>query len=519
MPAALEMRGITKRYGSLLANEGIDLSVGGGEVHAIVGENGAGKTTLMHILCGLVRPDLGEVVVDGQALPLGDPRAALNAGLGLVAQQLSVVPALTAWENVVLGREPVRRGRLDRRAAIEATAGLARSLGVSLPLDVPVETLPLSMRQIVEILKALHRRARILVLDEPTSALAPAETARLLAMVRRFRDAGTTVLLVTHRIGEVLDTADRATVLRLGRRVETFERGDLQADRLVRAIVGERAEAGSAVLESVRPRTRPYRRPREEDGPLLEIEGLKVEADGRALIDGLDVRVGRGEILGIVGVAGNGQRELAGAVTGRFRAAAGAIRMDGRDVTRHSQRDRRAAGLAVIPEDRVSEGLIPTFTLTENLALGFHRRFGGRWGLDLEEMARHAARLTDRFDIRAVDSRQHVSSLSGGNQQKVVVARELAGDPVLVVAIHPTRGLDLTAAAFVHAQLEAVRGRGGGVLLMSSDLEESMALSDRIAVIYRGGVVGEQSCDGFDAEALGMMMTGGVAPSTDPTRG
>ena len=516
MAAAVKMRDITRRYGALVANDGIDLSVDGGEVHAIVGENGAGKSTLMRILCGLVRPDRGTVVVGGKALSPGDPGAALDAGLGLVAQQLSLVPTLTAWENVVLGREPARWGRLDRGAAIEASAGLARSLGAAVPLDVPVEALPLSMRQIVEIMKALYRRARVLVLDEPTSALAPSESARLLAMVRGFRDAGTTVLLVTHRLSEVLDCADRATVLRRGRRVRTFEHDELQADRLVRAIVGETIETEAAAQESGGPVTR-HRRPlREETGFLLEIEGLEVHGGGHALVDGLDLRVGRGEVLGIAGVAGNGQRELAGAVTGRFRTAAGAIWIDGRDVTRHSQAGRRAAGLAVIPEDRSIEGLIPTLSLTENLALGCHRRFGGRWRLDLEAMADHAVHLMDRFDIRAVDPRQPVSSLSGGNQQKVVVARELAGDPILVVAVRPTRGLDLTATAFVHAQLEAVRERGAGVLLISSDLEESMALSDRIAVIYRGSIVGEQLRGGFDAAALGGMMTGGQATSNDP---
>jgi simple sugar transport system ATP-binding protein len=519
MCAAVEMRGITKRYGSLLANDGIDLHVGSGQIHAIVGENGAGKTTLIRILCGLTEADRGEAVVDGQALPPGNPRAALDAGLGLVAQQLSLVPTLTAWENVVLGREPARRGRLDRRAAVAASAELAQSLGVDVPPDVPVETLPLSTRQIVEIMKALYRRARILVLDEPTSALAPAESERLLVMLRRFRDAGTTVILVTHRIREVVDCADRVTVLRRGHLVETFARDNLGQEVLVRAIVGEGEDRVPGVSGSAEPETTAPQGLESGVGPILEVEGLRVEVGGRVPVDGLDLTVGRGEIVGIAGVAGNGQRELAGAVTGRLSATTGAIRLRESDVTRLSPSERRAAGIAVIPEDRTREGLIPTFSLLENLVLGRQRRFRGKWGLDRSAMAGHASRLMDRFDIRADDPGLPVSTLSGGNQQKALLARELAGSPALVVAIRPTGGLDVRATAFAHAQLDSVRRRGGGVLLISPDLEEATALSDRISVLYRGRVVGEQVRGGFCVEALGRMMTTGKEMSLNPTDG
>ena len=522
MIPAITMRDITVRYGPMVANDAVDLAVQPGEMHAVVGENGAGKTTLMHVLCGLVRPDTGTVCVDGRVLPPGRPDAALDAGVGLVAQHFSLIPPLSVWENVVLGCEPVRWGCLERRKARAQTADLVERLGVSLPVDAPVESLPLGVRQIVEIAKALYRRARILILDEPTSALSPPEADRLFTLVTRLRDDGTTVLLVTHRIREVQAHATRATVLRRGRIVRTFDRDDFDAGTLVQAIVGSREDGaspahrnGSSVPFSA---SRKGAKAQRDTGTmqgrplrsetLLQIERLDGPTGTRASLDSLTLAVHRSEILGIAGVAGNGQQALVRAVTGLSPVRAGRIVLNGRDITRDSVAARRAAGLGFIPEDRHVEGMIPGFSIRDNLLLGSQRRHTGVRGLDFNAVTAHAMDLIARFDIRCEGPHQLAHRLSGGNQQKMVVARELSRRPDLILAVQPTRGLDIRAAAFVHRQLMDVRARSGGVLLISSDLEELMALSDRIAVLYRGRAMGVQSRETFDSEALGRMMTG-----------
>ena len=504
MEPAVHLRRITKRYGALLANDAIDLTVAPGDLHAIVGENGAGKTTLMHILCGLLSPDSGEVKVEGRALPPGDPRAALRAGVGLVAQHFSLVPTLTVWENVVLGREPARWGRLDRRRAIARTAALADRLGVTLPLDAPVETLPIGLQQTVEILKALHRRARILILDEPTSSLSPPEAGRLFDLVARLRQAGATILLVTHRLREVQDHATRATVLRNGRLVQTFNRDEIDPAPLVRAIVGSpESEPAPAFGAPDRPEPAP------RSGEVrLQIHNLTVSAQGHTPVDRLSLTLHRGEMLGLAGVVGNGQQELVGALTGQLPVRSGRILLNGRDLTRLPVAARRAAGLCLIPEDRQAEGLIPAFSLRDNLILGNQRDYASLRGLNFPAMAARAQDLMDRFDIRTTGPLQPAARLSGGNQQKAVIARELSRNPDLVLAVQPTRGLDLKATAFLHDQLKAVCARGGSILLISSDLEELLALSDRIAAIYRGRIAGDLPRNAFDEETLGKMMTG-----------
>jgi len=507
---------ITVRYGPVVANDAVNLTVQPGEMHAVLGENGAGKTTLMHVLCGLVRPNSGTVCVAGRALPPGRPDAALAAGVGLVAQHFSLVPPLSVWENVVLGCEPARWGWLERRKARAQTAALVARLGVSLAVDAPVAGLPLGVRQIVEIAKALYRRARILILDEPTSALSPPEADRLFALVARLREDGTTVLLVTHRIREAQAHASRATVVRRGRIVRTFDRGDFDAGTLVQAIVGSRDgdapfhRSGRSVAFSAS-RTGAKTQGNVDamqSETLLRIERLDGPAGARAPLDGLTLAVHHGEILGIAGVAGNGQQALVRVVTGLSPVRAGRMVLNGRDVTRDSVAARRAAGLGYIPEDRRAEGLVPGFSVRDNLLLGSQRRYTGVRGLDFRAVTAYSEDLIARFDIRCEGSHQPADRLSGGNQQKVVVARALSRRPGLVLAMQPTRGLDIRAAAFVHRQLMAVRARGGGVLFISSDLEELMALSDRIAVLYRGRVMGVQPCEDFDAEALGKMMTG-----------
>ena len=496
---AIQFHNVTKRYGNVAANEGIDMIVREGDVHAIVGENGAGKSTLMHILCGLVCPDDGEVRVFGDALPPGEPKASLDAGVGLVAQHFSLVPTHTAWENVVLGAEPTSWGILDKRRAIEETADLAESLGVEIPLDTPVGLLPVGIRQAVEIAKALYRKARILVLDEPTSVLSPPETRQLFDLVDRMRESGTTVLLVTHRIQEVMSHADRATVLRRGRVVREFDRTELNTESLIEAIVGNHRNIGSSQARL---------RNTEIGPPLLSVKGLRIAKPGVPEICDFDLQVNEGEILGIAGVVGNGQNEIVEAINGRIPAEDGSIKLAGKELRNQSVNERRAAGVGTVPEDRQLEGFVPSFSVRDNLILGEHGRFSGIGGLNFSRMNDYARSVSDRFDIRASETTQEVSHLSGGNQQKVILARELSRKPKILLALQPTRGLDVGSTAFVHQQLDEVRNRGGAVLLVSADLEELMGISDRIAVMYRGRKVGELEREDFDEEILGRMMTG-----------
>ena len=494
---AVEMRGITKRYGALTATDGVDLAVAKGEIHAVVGENGAGKSTLMHVLSGLVRPEEGVVRVNGAPLRLGEPSSAADAGVGLVAQHFSLVGPFTAWENVVLGREPGGWARVDRAGAVEATDALARKLGIRFSPDAPVGDLPVGMRQTIEIVKALYRGAEILVLDEPTATLSPPEANRFFSVIHRLRRTGTTILLVTHRVREVLDHAARATVLREGRVVRTFARAEIDAEMLVRAVMGGEREGRGGTEDR-----------RGAGAPLLELEGLRVSPEGHAQLEGLDLTVRRGEILGVAGVSGNGQRALTGAITGTLPVESGAIRLAGTEITGVSVRARREAGLAYIPEDRHDEGIIPDFTVRDNLILGRQGAFARVWGLDVSAMEAYARRLAERFDIRAQSLLQPARHLSGGNQQKLVVARELGRDPLFVLAADPTRGLDFRSSAFVLRELRSVRARGGGVLVFSSDLEAPFSVSDRIVVIYRGRIVGVRCREAFDASTLGRWMTG-----------
>ena len=526
MATAVDMRRITRRFGSTVANDAVDLTAEAGSLHAVVGENGAGKSTLMHILAGLLAPDEGEVFVDGR--PLEPGASDTRNRVGLVAQHFSLVPTLTAWENVVLGAEPSRWGRLDRKSAVAQVDRLSNSLGIRLPPDVAVSRLPVGARQMVEITKALYRRAGVLILDEPTSAISPPESARLFEVLHRLREGGVTVLLVTHRVSEVVHHATAATVLRRGRAVRTFTRDELAPGALVTAILGQSGDEVSPPAENGHAtpaedgRATPAengRAPRAETGrarspeqfatspPLLEIEHLTVMSDNRAAVDGLSLCLHPHEILGIAAVSGNGETELVRAISGTAPATGGSIRLRSRNIARLSVARRLEAGLALIPEDRLLDGIVPGFSLQDNLILGQHRKFAGPFGLRQGEVASHAAALMDEFDIRASDSMQPVEALSGGNQQKAVIARTLSRSPAAVLAVNPFRGLDVAASAQVRKQLLGVRQRGGGVLLLSPDLDDLVSLCDRIAVMNRGRITGIQTRGRFDTEALGRLMT------------
>ena len=499
MPPVVEMHDVTKHFGSVLANDGIDLVVNRGDLHAVVGENGAGKSTLMHILAGLLRQDSGTVAVGCRTS--GPGVRGNREGVGLVAQHFSLVPTFTAWENVALGCEPTRMGRLDRRRAASEVDRLADTLGVQLPPDVPVGLLPVGTRQIVEILKALYREARVLILDEPTSAISPPEADRLFALLTQLRQRGVTVLLVTHRVAEVTAHATGATVLRRGRVVADHPGEALSTESLVSAVMGESYGEAEAA--------RPFRVDAQAE-PLLEVIDLTEAQGGAAGVEGLSLSLYPGEILGIAGVAGNGQAELVGAIAGHIRTASGDVCIRGHSAGRMSVADRRRAGLAFIPEDRNRHGLVMGFPLQDNLILGDHRRFCGPWGMRAKSVAHHTAGLIRRFDIRSADATHPVASLSGGNQQKTVIARELSRDPDVILADNPFRGLDVAASAFVRKQLLAIRERGGGVLILSPDLDELMGLADRIAVLYGGRIVGMQHRGAYDRRRIGEQMTSGA---------
>lgn len=508
-PAFIRMRGIVKRYGGLPALDGVDLEVRAGEAHALVGENGAGKSTLVRVLAGLTTPTAGEVEVEGHPLPPGDPQAALAKGIAVVQQHFALVPALTVAENVVLGAEPRRGPFLDRRRIAREVEALIARLGVPLRPGDRVEGLTVGQRQAVEILKALHRRVRCLVLDEPTSALSPAEAQRLFEAVRRLRAEGVALLLVTHRLREVFAHADRATVLRRGRVAGRFDVRDVTEADLARAVIGEGAVADVRVERAAG-----------VGEVLLEAQDLSATDErGAPALNGLSLVLRRGEVVGVAGVAGNGQAELARALAGRLPVTSGQVFFMGEPVAGRALAAR--LGLSCIPEDRDAEGLVLPFSLAENAILGDHReerfsafpfhvsRFTFHNSLfNADAIRAHAESLIHQFDVRAQGVASPAESLSGGNRQKLVVGRELGRNPHLVIAAQPTRGLDIRAAAFVHGQLIAARDRGAGVLLISQDLEEILRLSDRVLVMVRGRIVADLPRAGADEERLGRLMTG-----------
>jgi ABC-type uncharacterized transport system ATPase subunit len=504
---ALDVKGLTRRFesegGFVVANDGIDLTVQAGALHAIVGENGAGKSTLAHILAGIVRPDTGTIRVFDTPIDTGSPAASRSAGIGLVAQHFTLVDTLTVWENVVLGNEPMRGGRIDRVAARETVHTLCSMLGVEIAPDALVSTLPMPTRQSVEIIKVLARDARILILDEPTSVLGPEESKRLFERVESLRQIGTTVLLITHRIREVMDNATRVTVMRRGKSVATFGRDAFDSDRIIETMIGRAAP--STVNARAAGRTLEH-----TPSVVLSVDRLITEAASTgAKLNGLSLQISSGEIVGLAGVAGNGQTELADTVAGLRKASSGTIVIDGQHVTYSDARTRRQAGLAYIPEDRKRDGLVGTFSVRDNLFLGGHGQFGSALRWDREATDAAADTLIRKYDIRTPASSTPVDRLSGGNQQKVILARELSRNPRLIIALHPTQGLDLGAAAFVHEQLLAARDSGTGILVVSSDLEELRSLTDRIAVIFSGRIAGIVETDAYDEQLIGTWMTSG----------
>jgi ABC-type uncharacterized transport system ATPase subunit len=502
----LELRGITKRFGPLVANDQISLSVAPGQVHALLGENGAGKTTLMNVLFGLIQPDEGEIVIDGKAVSFGSPKDAIAAGIGMVHQHFMLVPVFTVAENVTLGIEQAGpAGLLDRRRTRRDVRELSHRYGLDVDPDALVEDLPVGLQQRVEIVKALVREARVLILDEPTAVLTPAETEELFRIVRQLRDGGTSIIFISHKLREIQSIADTITVLRrgavVGQRTPPATTDDL-ASLMVGRDVQLRVSKDAATPGEV----------------VLDVAGLTVPGEhGTIGVNGLSFQVRAGEILGIAGVQGNGQTELCEALLGLRPVTGGAITLNGRDLTRASPRDRLRAGVAYVPEDRREDGLIESFSVAENLILDTYDRtpFSSGISLRLGEIARNAAARITEFDVRAGSAATPAGTLSGGNQQKVILARELGREHKVLIASQPTRGLDVGSIEFVHRRIVEQRDHGVAVVIVSSELDEIYALADRIAVMYEGTITGFRD-PGVSAAELGRLMAGGGDTAPEP---
>jgi simple sugar transport system ATP-binding protein len=509
----IRLTGIEKSFGPVRANSGANLEVAKGEIHALVGENGAGKSTLMRILSGMFRPDAGRVEVEGKDVTSWSTADAIKAGVGMVHQHFMLVPTLTVTENITLGAELTKGGgRLDRARARAEMKALIERTGLSVPPERRVADLTVGEAQRVEILKALYRGARTLILDEPTAVLSPPEVNELWRVLRKLRDEGGTIVLITHKLAEVMAISETITVMRQGETVGRLKTAQTTPAEIARMMVGrEVVLAGARATQDRRPQTAD-RSP--QSTAALAVQNLTVAgARKRTAVDNVSFAVAPGEILGVAGVEGNGQTELVEAIAGLRAASAGSISLGGRDITSVSVRGRGDLGLSHIPEDRHERGLVLDYSVAANLILGQQHRFTNRGVLDAKRIADHAQSLITTYDIRPVDASLPAQALSGGNQQKVVIAREMGGarEFSVLLASQPTRGVDVGAIEFIHAQLLAARDAGKGVLLVSADLNEVLALSDRIVVMYGGRIVATVPGGTATAEQLGKHMTGAAA--------
>jgi simple sugar transport system ATP-binding protein len=493
----LELRGITKRFGDLVANDSIDLVVEPGEIHALLGENGAGKSTLMNVLYGLYHPDAGEILIDDEPVTFSGPGDAMRAGIGMVHQHFMLIPVFTVAESVELGHERTRFGFLNQRAARREVREVSEKYGLHVPVDALIQDLPVGVQQRVEIIKALVRDAQVLILDEPTAVLTPQETDDLMEVMRSLKEGGTSIVFITHKLREVRAVADRITVIRRGK------------------VVGQASPtASSAELASMmvgRPVSLEIEKePREPEGEILRVEDLTVvDHTGQVTVDDVSFSVRGGEIYALAGVQGNGQTELTEALVGLEQVQTGRVLLEGRDVTRAGIDAMIGLGVGYVPEDRLHDGLVSSFSVAENLVLDLYHRepFSRGLSLDLDKIRENAQARVEEFDVRTSSIEHTASTLSGGNQQKVVLARELSRPLKLLIVAQPTRGLDVGSMEFVHRRIVAERDNGAAVIVISTELDEVLGLADRIGVMYRGKIIGEMA-GGADPEAIGLLMAG-----------
>ncbi|HEX5942977.1 MAG TPA: ABC transporter ATP-binding protein [Anaerolineales bacterium] len=503
MTPAIEMKGITKYFASthVRANDQVDFTVERGEIHALVGENGAGKTTLMNILYGLIKPDSGDILIDSQNVRIDNPDDAIRNGIGMVHQHFKLVPSFTVAQNILLGMEPEQAGFLDQQKENDLVDQLAKRYNLPVNPTARIRDLPVSMQQRVEILKVLERNAKILVLDEPTAVLTPQEVNELITVIRKLSEQGYTIIFITHKLIEVMSVADRVSVMRGGKMMGTKKVSETSIPELARMMVGRE------VLLRVK------KKDRQRGDVVVDVKDISIsDVNGLAAISHVSFQVHKGEIVGIAGVSGNGQTELVEAIAGMNSLDGGEILFKGKAINEASVGERRDMGMAHIPEDRMVVGLNLQTTLDENLIVSRydHSEFSRYGFLLMKTISEFAERVVRAFSIAAARPGEGISMLSGGNLQKVVVGRELAGDPAFIIANQPTRGLDVGSIEFVHKTLVEERDKGAGVLLVSVELEEVLALSDRILVLYRGRIQGELTAATATEEEVGILMAGGA---------
>lgn len=498
----VEMRGITKQFPGVLANDDVTFSVKKGEIHALMGENGAGKSVLMSILSGLYTPDEGSIFLEGKEVHFSSPLDAIRAGIGMVFQEFQMFPSMSVAENVVFRKEPTKGVLIDREEAIKIVEDFATRFGLDVDPRVRVANAPVGLLQRAEIIKVLYRGAKVLILDEPTAVLTPQETDQLFGVLRHLKQQGQTIILITHKLREVMDISDRVTVLRDGRVVARMKTSEATPESVTQAMTGRDVDLTQAPSQF------------DPGRPVLRVENLSVrDSQKQAKVKDLSLTVRQGEILGIAGVAGNGQTELASAIAGLTPVEHGSISVMDKEVTNASVRTRREAGLAYIPEDRQGVGAATTASAEENLAMGHHygEELTKRKGIiDLPARKSFARRLIDKFSVKIANENVAVGTLSGGNLQKILIAREMEHESPLLVAEQPTRGVDIGAIEFIHSTLTDYRDSGGGILLISAELSEILSLSTRVAVMYEGEIVAQMPVSEATESKLGLLMAGGT---------
>lgn len=497
----VEMRSIKKQFGNVQANDSVDFSLRQGEIHAIVGENGAGKSTLMKILYGLYLPDAGEIYVNGQSVNISSPRDAMRLGLGMIQQHFTLIHAFTALQNIILGKETRKFGTiLDYQKAEAIITELTEQLGFDVPLNTPIESLPIGTQQHTEILKVLYHGAEILIMDEPTAVLVPQEIKGLFECMQGLKREGRSIVIITHKLDEVIEIADTVTVMRRGKTVSTCPITDTNPQQLAELMIGE-----PVLQDDIQ------RKDFKNDTPILHLDDVSVESNtGRKLLNRISLKVFSGEIVGVAGVEGNGQSELIEILTGLRQIQEGTITLNGKSMNGCSTSDFRDVHVAHLPADRHRHGVSLNNSIDENFIIGKHKQrlFSRNALLRQKNIRRFALNALRKYQIRLSSISDQIKTLSGGNQQKVVVARELSGDPTLVIAAHPTRGLDVNAAKFVHERLLQVRNKEKTVLLVSSELDELFYLCDRIVIMYKGQFAGIVKPEETNQQELGALMLG-----------